>query len=132
MFDLREYTAPKKLYGNVKKGWHFARIYQAALKNGRSKAGKSYQYILVDFLIVEEDVLVPFYTYYKQGQEKPDPVFGRMLSIIGLSGDFSDDKAGFFKAMIGSELMVKVVHRFKGPKRIRRDQVVDFSEEVPF
>lgn len=126
MFDLRKTDPPDKLYGNVKRGWNDARIYRAGLKNGRSKKGKEYQYIMIDFLILKDDTLVPFFTFYKKGQEKPDPVFQKMLSIIGVTGDYSSDQNGFFKAMFEKELQVKVVHRYKGPNRIRRDVVTDF------
>ncbi|MFC1828033.1 hypothetical protein ACFL0O_00290 [Thermodesulfobacteriota bacterium] len=126
MFDLRKSKPPMKLYGNVKRGWHRAEIHQAGIKNGRSKKGKEYQYILIDFLITKDDVLVPFFSFYKKGQERPDPAFAKLLSIAGVTGDFSNDQFGLFDALLGSELMVRVTHRFKGPNRIRRDAVTDF------
>jgi len=126
MWDLTKFDFPKKLYGLVKAGWRRARIYQAGLKNGRSKRGKPYQYILTDFLIIKDDVLVPHFSFYNKNQEKPDPAFLKLLAVAGVTGDFRNDQHGLFKALLGCELQVRVTHRYKGPKRIRRDEVTDF------
>ena len=129
MYDLRGYRPPEKIYGNVKAGWNHAKIYQGGLKNGRNKRGKQYQYFLIDCEILEEGVLVPFFSFFDKEKEEPDPLFGKLLVITGLVGrNFKGDQAGFFKAMIGVELMVKVAHTYKksGKNRIRKDRVVDF------
>ena len=127
MFDFTDYDRREKFYGKVKKGWHKAQIYTAGMKNGTSKKGKPYQYISIDFLIIEEDVLVPFFTFYNEGQKKPDPVFGKMVVIAGISGDYSNNRGGFFKALAGKELKVYVEHRYKKPNRTRKDIVTDFD-----
>jgi hypothetical protein len=77
----------------------------------------------------EEDVFIPFFSFYDKEKEEPNPLLGKLLVIAGLVGkNFKGDQAGFFKAMIGVELMVKVAHTYKkiGENRIRRDRVVDF------
>ena len=127
MYNLKDYKPPEKFYGKVKKGWHYAKIYSAALKNGKSRKGKFYQYIIIDFLIIEEDVLVPFFTFYNKEHTEPDHLFGKLLMTAGLNDDYSNDQVGFFKDLIGKELMVNVEHTYKKPNRIRRDRETDFD-----
>jgi hypothetical protein len=130
MYDLTNYQSIKRLYGEVRAGWHDkAFVYQTGVKNGISKkTGKEYQYILIDFEI--QGVLVPFYSFYKEGQKKPDPAFGKLCWIAGLLGqDYRGNKMGLLKALRGTEMQVKVVHRFPKiqGKAVRRDEVVDFA-----
>lgn len=127
MYDLRDYEPEEKLYGEVKAGWHNGKTYRADLRNGRSRRGKDYQYVKVDF--ETEGVLVPAFFFHKRGQEKPEPLFGKLISIAGITGDYSNDQPGFFRTLIGIELRIRVVHRYKkaGNRRIRRDQVIDFE-----
>ena len=130
MYDLRDYRPQEKWYGEVRKGWHEGRIYAAELRNGRSKRGKEYQYINMDIEITDEGgVLVPAFFFHNKAQEKPEPLLGKLISICGVTGDYRNDQAGFFMALIGTELRVKVVHKFKkkGNSRVRMDQVVGFE-----
>jgi len=131
MYDLRDYR-PKKWYGKVKQGWYRAKIYAGGLRKRRSKRGNEYQYIKIDFEIIDEesyrDVLVPGFFFYKEGEQKPDPLLGKLCFAISLVGDYRNDSSGFFNDIVGRGLMIKVVHRYKkaGNSRIRRERADDF------
>jgi hypothetical protein len=128
MYDLRDYK-PEKKYGKAKKGWHRARTYRGELRNGRSKFGGTYQYLKIDFEILEKGVLVPGFFSHKKNARVPDPMLWKMCTALGMHNkDYRDDAAGFFRDVIGRELWVKVVHRYKvvGNRRFRRDRVEDF------
>ena len=129
MYDFRNYRAPDVLYGEATKGWHNARTYRGDLRNRRSKNNKEYQYIKLDFHVLDEHVLVPAFFFYQPGQKEPDQLLGKMCAAVGLKGDYTNDKEGFFKALVGTELRVKVAHKYKkaGNSKVRRDQVVDFE-----
>ena len=131
MYDLRNYR-PRKWYGKVKQGWYRAKIYAGGLRKRRSKRGNEYQYIKIDFEIIAEEkyrnVLVPGFFFYRKGELKPDPQLGKVCFAVSLVGDYRNDSSSFFNDIIGQELMIKVVHRFKrsGNSRIRRERADDF------
>ena len=104
IFNLTNYKPPAKMFGNVRGGWHrVAKIYAAEIKNGTSKDGKPYRYTRIDFCI--DGILVPAFFPYKKSQEKPHPLFGKLLSIAGMLGrDYRGDRASLFKGLIGTEL----------------------------
>ena len=115
---------PTKRYGRVKRGWHPARIHEIDLNNAWS--GLARQYIKANFEIIQkefEDILVPgFFNCNENG--KPDPRFLQMGKAAGLSEDYGDDLNSVLRDLIGRELMVYVVHRYK--KGRRRDRAEDF------
>ena len=116
---------PSKRYGRVKGGWHPARIHETGLNNTRS--GLSRQYIKVDFEIIQEreykNILVPgFFNYNKNW--KPDPRFLEMGKAAGLKGDYGDDIDQVLRDLLGRELKVYVVHRYKNGQR--RERAEDF------
>jgi hypothetical protein len=128
MYDFTDYK-PEKIYGDVRQGWHNGRIHRGELRNARSKQKKEYKYIKIDFEILDEGVLVPGFFFHNHDQEKPDALLGKMCYSVGLNRDYRNDPNGFFRALIGSELMVKVAHRYKqiGNSRVRRERAVDFE-----
>jgi hypothetical protein len=124
MYTFEE-QKPHKRYRKVKRGWHIGKIYQASLNNTRS--GQLRQYIKVDFEIMREkeckDSLVPgFFNYNKN--RNPDPRFLEMGKAAGLRGDYGNDINPVFRDLIGKELMIYIVHRYK--RKQRRDRVEDF------
>jgi hypothetical protein len=129
MYDLRDYKPPEKLYGEVKPGWHsYARIESVDLRKKISRNNKPYQYWSVTFDI--KGTLVPFYAFHNDGQKYPEARFGKLLEIAGLLGqDFSDEPVALARALVGTELRVKVALKYKKGtnRRERRDQVVDFD-----
>ena len=104
---------PRKRYGRVKRGWHSGRIYQLSVKN--HNASTSRQYIKEDIEILEEefkDIIVPaFFNYKKIG--KADYKFICMGKAAGLSGDYGNDLNAVFNELLGKELLVFVVHKYK-------------------
>ena len=116
---------PSKRYGRVKRGWHPAKIHETGLNNAWS--GLSRQYIKVNFEIIREkeskDILVPgFFNCNENG--KPDPRFLHMGKAAGLRDDYGNDVNLVLRDLIGRELLVYVVHRYK--KGRRRDRAEDF------
>ena len=131
MFNFKETVSPKR-YRRIKKGWHPARVYAADLKNNRNN--KLRQYIRIDFEIIHEkeykSVLVPgFFSYRKSG--KLDLKFLEMGKAAGLVRNYGNDVQSVFRDLIGKELMIYVVHRFKN--KYRRERAVDFkAKELDF
>lgn len=120
-FQIQE---PSKRYGRLKRGWHAARIHQASLKSTRSGALR--QYINAEFEIIREkqyrDILVPgFFNYNKNG--KPDPRFLDMGKAAGLRENYANVYS-VLRDLIGKELSIYVVHRYK--KGQRRERAEDF------
>jgi hypothetical protein len=114
----------RKRYGRVNRGWHPAKIYQAVLKNNRGNNPR--QYISVDFEIIHErqnkDKLVrSFFNYNRNG--KPDVRFLDLGEAAGLKGAYETIHETF-SDLIGKELMVFVVHRYRNKKRF--DRAEDF------
>jgi len=124
MFNF-EQNIPRKRYGKVKGGWHPGKIYQLSLNNyHRNKSG---QYIKEDIEIMEEkfrDIIVPAFFYYNNGN--PERKFIIMGKAAGLNKNYRNDMQSAFNDLLGRELMVYVVHKYK-KGRIRRDQIVDFK-----
>ena len=128
MFDFQDNKSQKR-YGWVKRGWHIARIHQPSLKN--SRVGN--QYIKIDFEIIQEeecrDILVPgFFNYNRNG--KADPRFLDMGKAAGLRENYGDDLNSVFHDLLGKELKVHVVHRYKGGRR--RERVDDFETLIKY
>ena len=116
---------PSKRYGIVKRGWHPAKIHETSLNNAWSDLSR--QYIKANFEIINEnefkDILVPgFFNCNENG--KPDPRFLQMGKAAGLKDDYGNDLNLVLRTLIGRELMVYVVHRYK--KGRRRDRAEDF------
>jgi hypothetical protein len=106
-------------------GWHAGRIYQGSLRNTNSGAFR--QYIHVEFEIIGDkryrDILVPgFFNYNKNG--KPDPRFLDMGRAAGLKEDYGSDLHRVLRDLIGKELQVYVVHRYRRGQR--RERAEDF------
>ena len=124
MFKFGE-NRNKKRYGRVKRGWHPARVYVAVLKNDRKNSAR--QYIGVDFEIIHEpknkDKLVKAFFNYNRNR-KPDPRFLDLGEAAGLKGVY-ETVHQIFSDLIGKELMVYVVHRYKNKKRF--DRAEDFK-----
>jgi hypothetical protein len=116
---------PTRRYGRVKRGWHPARIHEIGLNNAWSDLAR--QYIKANFEMTEkqfEHILVPgFFNCNEKGT--PDPRFIQMGKAAGLSEDYGDDLNAVLRDLIGRELMVYVVHRYKGGRR--RERAEDFK-----
>ena len=126
MFNFGEQKRNKR-YGRVKRGWHIARIHQASRENSRS----GNQYIKVDFEMIQERecryILVPgFFNYNRKG--KVDPRFLDLGKAAGLRENYGDDLNSVLHDLIGMELRVHVVHRYKGGRR--RERADDFEALV--
>ena len=124
MFNFEDKKSHKR-YGRIKRGWHTGRIHQSGRKNRRSKVPR--QYIKVDYEIIQEreckNVLVPgFFNYNKNW--KPDPRFLEMGKAAGLKGDYGEDIDQVLRDLLGNELKIFVVHRYKNGQR--RERVEDF------
>jgi hypothetical protein len=137
MFTFGE-NKDRKRFGRVTRGWHPAKIHQAVLKNDRRNNPR--QYIMVDFEIIHErqnkDKLVKsFFNYNRNG--KPDVRFLDLGEAAGLKGVYETIHEAF-SDLIGKELMVFVIHRYKNKKRFDRaenfkplysDDELNFSEK---
>jgi hypothetical protein len=122
MFNFDEKSLEKR-YGRVKRGWHHGRIFQ-----GNSRRGMAGQYIKVDIEIIGEkqfkDILVPAFFPYNEGR-KADRNFLIMGAAAGLNRNYGDDLNKVLQDLIGKELKILVVHRYKGGQR--RDRAVDYK-----
>jgi hypothetical protein len=125
MFNFDEKSLEKR-YGRVKRGWHHGRIFQGI--RGSSRRGTAGQYIKVDIEIIGEkqfkDILVPAFFFYNEGR-KADQNFLSMGAAAGLRRNYGDDLNKVLQDIIGKELKILVVHRYKGGQR--RDRAVDFK-----
>ena len=124
MFNFEDKESQKR-YGRIKRGWHTGRIHNLGRKNRRSKVPR--QYIKVDFEIIQEseykNILVPgFFNYNKNW--KPDPRFLEMGKAAGLKGNYGEDIDQVLRDLLGKELKIYVVHRFKNGQR--RERAEDF------
>ena len=124
MFTFGE-NRDRKRYGKVTRGWHPATIYKAVLKNDRNNCKR--QYIGVDLEIIHErqnkDKLVKaFFSYNRKG--KPDPRFLDLGEAAGLTGTY-ESVHQTLSDLIGKELMVYVVHKYRNKKRF--DRAEDFK-----
>jgi len=125
MFNFKD-SKPVRRYGRIKRGWHVARICQLYLKNNRNKWGG--QYIKVDFEIIRnreyKNILVPGFFSFREGG-KADPQFIEMGKVAGLRKDYGDDINSVLRDLIGKELKIYVVHRYKNGHR--RERVKDYK-----
>jgi|GEM_PF-6190383 len=115
----------QKQYGRVKRGWHRARVHSAKLRTSRSRKGER-QYVKVDFELLEKkcsDILVPgFFNHYPNGKaDKSSLELGR---AAGLRGDYGRNVNLVLKDLVGRELYIFVVHRYKGGRRL--ENAVEF------
>ena len=123
MYNFGEEKCSKR-YGRVKRGWRKGRIHQASRENNRS----GNQYIKVDFEMIQEreyrNILVPgFFNYNRNG--KADPNFLDIGKAAGLRDNYEGDLNSVLHDLIGKELRVHVVHRYKGGRR--RERADDFK-----
>jgi Arc/MetJ-type ribon-helix-helix transcriptional regulator len=124
MYSFQKRTEPRKRRGPVKEGWHRARIHEIAIRND-SKGGYR-QHLEVDCEIIKEEkyrnILVPaFFNYDKNGE--PDPRLIDLGEAAGMVGDY-EDMSDVIRALIGQELMVYTVHRYREKRRL--EKVHDF------
>ena len=128
MFNFQDDKSQKR-YGRIKRGWHMGRIHQTSRENNRN----GNQYIRVDFEIIQEreyrNILVPgFFNYNRNG--KADPSFLDMGKAAGLRENYGDDLNSVLHDLIGKELRVHVVHRYRGGRR--RERADDFEALIQY
>ncbi len=111
----------QKHYGRVVRGWHKARAHSAELRTSRSRKGER-QYIKVDFELLEKrysDILVPgFFNHYPSG--KADRTFLDLGRASGLKGDYGENVNQVLKDLVGRDVEVFVVHRYKDGRRLEK------------
>ena len=122
MYDLARNEYDKR-YAPVKRGTHLASVHRAVVKERRNRSGF---YINVDFLILDEgyqSILVPaFFNHYRG--EVLDRRFLVLCKAAGLEGWYPELE-DLFDDLIGRRVVIEVVHRFRGRKRLER--AVDFQ-----
>lgn len=117
---------PAKRYGLVQRGWHRAKVYQAEIRTARDERGER-KYIKIDFELLDQenrDKLVAGFFNHTTRSGGLDQKFSFLCRDAGLNSDYGSDIGTVFQELIGREVEVFVVHRYRKGKRW--DRVEDF------